>query len=320
MSSLGLGVGVAVALELFGEVVETEEDVIRVTGLPVLGSLPIVGAQPGSDDPVSFHSDGPVNFREVAGRNALAIEASRAAATTLELSDVENALRTIMVTSASAGEGKTTTLLNLGESLAEMGRRVLLVDADLRRPALHRALRVPNEIGLSDILGPSRMDLVATARRLDDWLAVVPAGAKPTNPGAVLGSKQVKTLLPLVREQAEVTLFDSAPIMAVSDGLRLASLVDGVVLVVRSGVTRRRSLNRTKARLDKANAKVLGVVVNGLSPRETRRYYADYAAYVSGPASNGSHAPRRTMIRLRSLRSRLWSSGVLRNRGKRRES
>jgi Mrp family chromosome partitioning ATPase len=100
-------------------------------------------------------------------------------------------------------------------------------------------------------------------------------------------------LLPVVCEQAEVILFDSAPVVAVSDDLHLASLVDGVVLVVRSGVTRRRALTRAKARLDRANARVLGVVVNGLSPRETRRYYADYAAYVSRPGVDESHAARR---------------------------
>lgn len=291
IAGLGLGAGLAVVLEYLGEVVETEEDVTRITGLPVLGSLPIVDAKQGSDDPL--------NFRLVARPNALALEASRAVATTLELGDVQHTLRTIMVTSASAGEGKTTTLLNLGESLAEMGRRVLLLDADLRRPALHRALRIPNEIGLADVLGAARMDLAEVARRLDEWLLVVPAGAKPTNPGALLGSRQVKTLLTAVRELAEVAIFDSPPVMAVSDDLHLASLVDGVVLVVRSGVTQRRSLARTKARLDKANARVVGVVVNGLSPRETRRHYADYAAYVSHPASEVDDKPRRRFWSLR---------------------
>jgi capsular exopolysaccharide synthesis family protein len=198
-----------------------------------------------------------------------------------------------------------------------MGRRVLLVDADLRRPALHRALRVPNEIGLADVLGPSHMDLVTTARRLDHWLAVVPAGAKPANPGALLGSRQVKMLLPLVCEQAEVTLFDSAPVVAVSDDLHLASLVDGVVLVVRSGATHRRALTRAKARLDKANARVLGVVVNGLSPRETRRYYADYAAYVSHPGSDESQTPLLRFWPFRRGTPRIRSQS--RNRRQRRE-
>jgi succinoglycan biosynthesis transport protein ExoP len=284
IAGLGLGVGLALVLEYVGEVVEIEEDVVRITGWPVLGSLPIVDAKKRRDDPLSF--------REVVRPNSLALEAARAVATTLELRDVQNAVHTIMITSAGAGDGKTTTLVNLGESLAEMGRRVLLLDADLRRPALHRALRVPNEIGLSDVLGPARMDLLQASRRLDDWLAVIPAGARPTNPGALLGSRQVKILLTLAREHAEVALFDSAPVMAVSDNLHLASLVDGVVLVVRSGVTLRRGLARAKARLDKANARVVGVVVNGLSPREARRHYAGYTAYVSGPTSEKRNKPR----------------------------
>lgn len=283
MASLGLGVAVAVALEYAYEVVETEDDVTRITGLPILGSIPIIEARQRAGDPL--------NFREATSPSSLALEATRAVATTLELCDVQDKLRIFMVASASAAEGKTTTLLNLGEALAEMGKRVMLFDADLRRPALHRALQLANEVGLSDILGPDRMDLQEVARRLDDSLIVIPAGATPTNPGALLGSKLLKTLLDLVREQADIVLFDSAPIMAVSDDLPLASLVDGVILVVRSGVTQRRSLARTKARLERVNATIVGVVVNGLSPRETRRHYAAYTAYVS--TSDARAKPRR---------------------------
>ena len=157
------------------------------------------------------------------------------------------------------------------------------------------------------------------ARRLDDWLVVVPAGARPANPGALLGSKQVKMLLSLAREQAEVALFDSPPVMAVSDNLQLASLVDGVVIVVRSGVTLRRNLTRAKARLEKANARVVGVVVNGLSPREARRYYAAYTAYVSGPAPGASSKPRRRKPRRRFWSMRRGSDDSL-NQSERKES
>jgi Mrp family chromosome partitioning ATPase len=141
------------------------------------------------------------------------------------------------------------------------------------------------------------MDIPEVARRLDDWLVVVPAGAPPDNPGALLASKQLKTLLTAVREQADVVLFDSAPILAVADGLPLASLVDGVILVVRSGVTQRRSLARATARLAKVSAPIMGVVVNGLSPREIRRHYAAYTAYVSAAAEPGK--PRQRFWSLR---------------------
>jgi len=282
LAGLGLGVAVAASIEYIFEVLETEADVTRITGLPILGSVPTLETKEPTKNPL--------NFRATSSPRSLALEAMRAVATTLELSDIEDKLRVFLVASASAGEGKTTTLLNLGEALAEMGRRVMLIDADLRRPALHRTLQLSNEIGLSDILGPAQMDLGEVGRRLDDWLTVVPAGATPPNPGALLGSKQVKMLLARVREQADVVLFDSAPLMAVSDDLPLASLVDGVILVVRSGVTSRRSLVRATGRLVRVNAPIVGVVVNGLSQRETRRHYAAYTAYVSATDSAAASA------------------------------
>jgi succinoglycan biosynthesis transport protein ExoP len=286
-AGLGLGLGVATLLEYVHEVVETEDDVIRITGLPVLGSIPIVGARRSATA-----RDNPLNFRKATSPASLALEASRAVATSLELRDMDGSLKTIMITSASAGDGKTTILLNLGEAMAETERRVLLIDADLRRPALHRTLRMPNEVGLSDLLGPGQVSIEEAGRRLDDCLAVVTAGARPANPGAVLGSKQVKAILEIARARADMVLFDSAPVMAVSDNLHLASLVDGVVMVVRSGVTRRRSLARARTRLDKASARVVGVIVNGLSPRDARRYYAEYTTYVCRPRDEAKGGKR----------------------------
>jgi polysaccharide biosynthesis transport protein len=295
-AGLGLGLGVATLLEYVHEVVETEDDVIRITGLPVLGSIPIVGARRSAtarDNPLNFRkATSPALSLEARFAASLALEASRAVATSLELRDMDGSLKTIMITSASAGDGKTTILLNLGEAMAETERRVLLIDADLRRPALHRTLRMPNEIGLSDVLGPGEVSIDEACRRLDDCLAVVTAGARPANPGALLGSKQVKAILEIARARADMVLFDSAPVMAVSDNLHLASLVDGVVMVVRSGVTRRRSLARARTRLDKASARVVGVIVNGLSPRDARRYYAEYTTYVSRPRDEGKGGKR----------------------------
>jgi Mrp family chromosome partitioning ATPase len=105
----------------------------------------------------------------------------------------------------------------------------------------------------------------------------------------------MKALLTRARELSDLALLDAPPLMAVSDHLHLASLVDGVVLVVRSGVTLRRSLTRSRDRLEKASARVVGVVVNGLSPRESRRHYAEYTAYVSQPALGAPSKPRRRL-------------------------
>jgi capsular exopolysaccharide synthesis family protein len=290
LGGLGLGVGLGFIRQYVAHVVETEDDVTASTGLPILGSVPGVhrsrsrlrhsqpsAAQPGAPalpaaDPL------PRNFMKGADPRSLHAEAFRAIRTMLQLQMPDRPLKTVLVTSPSMSEGKTTVLLNLGLVYVEAGRRVLLVDADLRRPSLHRALHLPNEHGLADVLGET-IDWPHACRNVSDALAVMPSGSSPANPSSLLNSRSMETLLQRSREATDLVLIDAPPVLAVSDSLRLTSLVDAVILVVRAGLTQRRNLIRAKAQLEKVGATVAGVVINDLSSRDTRKYYGEYSRY-----------------------------------------
>jgi succinoglycan biosynthesis transport protein ExoP len=283
---LGLALAVGLLLEHVNEVIETEEDVVRITGYPVLGSIPVVEQARGRDPKE------PVNFLLSHPAFALALEACRGVRTSVEFQDSERPPKVIVLTSPGAGEGKSTMIFNLGWVFWETGRRTLLVDADLRRPSLHRAFQIPNEVGLVDLLRQN-LEWQEVTRTAKEGIDFIPSGIEPSNPGALLSSRHMKRMLEFVRGRFDLVLLDSPPVLAVSDNLALASQVDGIVLVVRSGLTKRRSLLRAKAQLDRIRGHVIGVVVNGLSPRDTRRYYAEYTHYVSAVANETERRTRR---------------------------
>jgi receptor protein-tyrosine kinase len=167
----------------------------------------------------------------------------------------------------------------LGWVLWELGRRLLLVDGDLRRPSLHKALGYPGHAGVADVLA-GRLRVDAAGHAVRDGFTLLPAGATDgAKPGVLLTVERLRPLLDTVKGQADLVLFDSAPVLAVADNLVLASLVDGVVLVARAGKTQRRELERAKATLERAGATLLGVILNELSLRDTRRAYGAYGDY-----------------------------------------
>ncbi|PYN34217.1 MAG: hypothetical protein DME01_16280 [Candidatus Rokuibacteriota bacterium] len=300
LGGLGLGVATAVLREYASRVIETEQEVVAASGLPVLGSIPI--ARPLTGAPAGTKTT-PMIFVSTHDPHSLQADSCRAIRTAIDCHSLglEHPIKTLLVTSPTAHDGKSTVLLNLALAFVESGRRVLVIDADLRRSSLHRAVGVPNERGLVDMLQkgvawPEGFRGVATGF---DFL---PSGIKAANPGALLSSRHMAELLDQARERADLVLIDSPPVLAVSDCLPLCTKVDGVLLVTRFGTTQRRSLIRAKAMLEKVGAHIVGVVVNGLSPRETRRYYAEYNHYV------GSGKSRRTRRR-KSMKS--FFSGLL---------
>jgi capsular exopolysaccharide synthesis family protein len=268
----GLGFALGTLREYVAQVVETEEDVLASTGLRVLGSLPTTRGTSGD-------GAAPVNFMSNDGTMALAADACRSIRTALDVQGLDDPFRTLLVTSASVHDGKTSVVLGLARAFLETNRRVLLFDLDLRRPALHQGLDVANAQGAAEVL-QGRQPLDAAAIDVAPGLTFVPAGLARTNPGALLSSRHSSDMLSAARERADVVIIDSPPVLAVSDTLPLLARVDGVVLVARAGITQRRALTRAKDQLEKAGAHVVGVVVNGLSPRDTRRYYAGYYSYV----------------------------------------
>lgn len=279
LGGLGLGVGVATMREHMTQVIETEQDVTRATGLPVLGSIPIAERSEAASKDGGPSEDLPVLF--VAGNDlhSLPADACRAIRTALDCQSLDRPLKTLLVTSPGAHEGKSTVLLNLSRAFLETDRQLLLIDADLRRPSLHRTLRVPNEIGLADMLRAGT-PWPEAFRSLAPGMSFVPSGIRPANPSSLLASKHMTRVLELSRERADIVLIDAPPVLAVADCLPLCRHVDGVILVARFGATRRRSLQRAKEQLERVGARIVGVVINGLSRHETRLYYAEYTHYV----------------------------------------
>jgi capsular exopolysaccharide synthesis family protein len=274
IGGLALGLGAAIIAEYSAQVVETEQEVVNATHLPVLGSIPRATAEPlsrsGESTPVIFVAD--------EDPHSLPADACRTIRTAIDCQGLDRPLKTLLVTSPGAHEGKSTVLVNLAMAFVETGRRVLLIDADLRRASLHRALKVPNEHGLVDMLKGT--DWPEGFRWVAPGLDFIPSGIKTDSPSSLLSSRRMAELITMAGQRADIVLIDSPPILAVADTLPLMARVDGVVLVVRYGVTRRRSLVRAKAQLDKVGARLVGVIVNGLSARETRRHYAEYTHYV----------------------------------------
>jgi len=197
-----------------------------------------------------------------------AAEAYRTLRTSLEFSSLDRPLRSLLVTSPAADEGKSATLANLAVVMAEGGRKVILVDGDLRRPALHRIFGASNERGLSDlILQEGDLDAVPLQDTGVPGLHLLTSGQMPQNETAsvLLGSARMGALVTALTGQADLVLFDAPPVIAVTDAVLLAARVDGTLLVIRAGSTQRDHVLRARALLDKVNAHLVGAALTNAS-------------------------------------------------------
>lgn len=195
--------------------------------------------------------------------------------TNIQFSGWNQRLQVLSFTSTQAGEGKTTTISNLAVAYAQEGKRVLLVDADLRHPSLQTIFNVQNKTGLSNILANQNSYLEMIHNTTIDNLSLVTAGPVPPNPTELLSSGKLKEVLESWRESFDVILVDTSPVAAMADGLIVASVSDGVVLVVQAGKVKRESVRKTKEKLELAKASILGVVLNHkkYSKSESSHYY-----------------------------------------------
>ena len=210
-------------------------------------------------------------------------EAYRALRANITFSSIDHPVKTILVTSAAPREGKTTTVINLGIIMAQAGTRVLIVDADFRRPSLHHIFGfLPNGKktlpGLSNlIVGNSRLEDV----RLPSGFArvsLVPAGIAPLNPNELISSQRMKNVIADLAEDADFVLIDSPPCLLYSDAYLLAPLADGVLYVVRAGGQDKSAQRRVQRQLQQAKARMLGVVFNEAEVEETAGSYSYYYA------------------------------------------
>jgi len=191
-----------------------------------------------------------------------ASEAYRTLRTNLEFSSLDHPLHSLLVTCPGASADKSITLANLAVIMAEGGRKVILVDGDLRRPALHEIFGLDNAVGLSDLIGQDG-DLSALPLEESgvEGLRVLTSGPLPQNPSVLLGSDRMERVISALVEQADLVLFDAPPVLAVTDAALLAARVDGTLLIVRVGSTRRDHVQQAKVLLEKVNAHLVGAAL-----------------------------------------------------------
>ena len=261
---LVLAVGVAFGLDYMNDTIKTPEDVTRRLKLPFLGLVPSVR---GDKHPVLASAHVPHDFGE----------AFRSLRTSLMSRFPADGTKILVVTSAQPLEGKTTTACNIAMALAYGGARVLLIDADMRRPGLHRPLRLTNERGLSQVLiGQARVRDVIQ-RTVDPNLLAITAGRTPPNPSELLASERMKTLLSnLSHGPFDWIVLDTPPVLAVTDAVILAPLVNGVCFVIGAEMTRRRLAERALETIMSAPPRFAAVVLNKVDFARNKYYYSRY--------------------------------------------
>jgi capsular exopolysaccharide synthesis family protein len=289
---LGLGIGITFLLEYFDNSVRSIED-IKKSGMSILGSIPIIkleetGKRFGKNG--KHNSSDRLNAQEaktIAGRlvthfapKSPISEAYRSLRTSIQYAKADTSLKTIVVTSPGPQEGKSTTVANLAITIAQMGTKTLLVDTDLRRPVLHSIFNLSRSIGISNYLvGKIELEEVIFKTDIDN-LYVVPCGTLPPNPSELLGSQTMKKCINELKKQFDIILFDSPPIMAVTDAAVLSSEVDGVVLVVKAGHTDRNAVTRSNEILRNIPNNILGALLNVVNVEGVYgSYYYHYYNY-----------------------------------------
>lgn len=261
-----LGVALGVLQHLLDTKIRNEQDVATVTEAAVLGHVPFDSAAPAN--PVAMHND-PLSARS---------EAVRRLRTNLQFVEVADQGRSVAVTSSISGEGKSTTAINLAVSLADTGMRIVLIDADLRRPSLADYLGIEGGVGLTTVLiGRAEIDDVLQQWQ-DSSLYVLPAGQVPPNPSELLGSRAMTSLLRQLSLSYDMVLLDTSPLLPVTDAAILSKSVDGTLLVVGADRIHRPQLRDALDSLKTVNANILGIVLNKVAKQSagSYAYYNDY--------------------------------------------
>lgn len=202
-----------------------------------------------------------------------AAEAYRTLRTNLQFSSLDKPLHTLLATSSAPDEGKSTTLANLAVTIAQSEQRVILVDCDLRRPTLHALFELPNEAGLTSmILSPEDAPIPLQETGVPG-LSLLTSGPLPPRPADILGSRRMEAVIARLRAEADIVLFDTPPVVAVTDAAVLATRVDGVLLVFQAGKTSRDRARQARQILEKVKANIVGVVLNNAEVEKEYGYY-----------------------------------------------
>jgi len=268
------GIGVAFFFEYMDDRIKSPEELESQLGLPSVGLIPRLTGKAASEPLIN--NGVPANFSE----------AFRGLRTNVMFSFAEQGARSIVVTSTGPGEGKTTVACNLAMGMAMAGQRVLLIDADMRRPRVHEALKVQREPGLSNLLvGAAKANEVMRTTTVPN-LYVLPAGTTPPNPAELLGSKRFADLLQSLRDHFDLVVIDTPPVMAVTDAAVIGYRATGVLFVAAADVTNRHAAQTALDQLEHARVRFLGAVLNRVDLEGNPYYYAkyyrkEYAGYYS---------------------------------------
>lgn len=275
VAGLVLGVSVAFLLENLDNTIKNDYDIRLKLNLPLLGAVTFVPQDPGEKALALMTAKNPGNPVS---------EAYRAIRTNLMFNVADRRVRTIVVTSTAPAEGKTAVACNIAAAMAQAGSTVILVDADFRRPDLHKIFGLRNS-GLEDLILGRGLDELIHPTDLPN-LRVICSGPTPSNPSELLGSTGMTQLSQRLQEMADVVIYDTPPVGAVTDGAVIAARADGVVLVVEQGRASVNQINRSRDTLQAVGARILGVVLNKLPPSEAADYYVQYYGY-EGDDSDG---------------------------------
>ena len=256
---LVIGAGAAVVFEFLDDTVRSSADVERLArGHSILASIPVISEWRNQEKPRLITVEDP---------NAVVSEAYRSLRTSLQFIGLREPLRSLLISSPMASEGKTTTLSNLAVTLAQAGKRVICIDCDLRRPRLNEFFGIRNAIGFTSVLlgeQPLSNALQPVEVTSSGSLHILPSGPLPPNPAELLGTQRVAELLRALESDSDIVLIDAPPLLPITDAVVLSSRVNGVVLVATAQVTSRRHLSRALDLLNQADANTLGIVLNGV--------------------------------------------------------
>ncbi|RMH61232.1 MAG: polysaccharide biosynthesis tyrosine autokinase [Calditrichaeota bacterium] len=289
---IGLGIGITFLREYFDNSIKTQEELEQL-GFNILATIPKIEMSKVEEKlEARLAKMGPMEGKRIEARlithldpKSPVSEAYRSLRTNIQFSRVDQKIKAVLVTSSGPKEGKSTTSANLAIAMAQSGKRVVLIDADLRRPVVHSIFGMDKDEGLTNYMMDDIDYDTMIKKSIMDNLYVIPSGVLPPNPSEMLESEKMKKLLERLRNDFDFVLFDTPPIIAVTDAAILGTIVDGAILVVKAGQTNYDALVRAKSLLDAVNTRILGALLNGVEVGGMygSYYYYYYHHYYSKP-------------------------------------
>lgn len=278
---LALAAASAYVIEWIDQTTHSSEEVTRILQVPALGDIPRI---PKDAEPLSFVNDQP--FSPIT-------DSFRSLRTNLEFSGLGNKVKTLLLSSPGDSEGKTTIAINLALSLAKAKKRVIVIDADFYKSELDDKFQLKNKKGLGDLLLDGKIGKECLIPLFKNQVFLLPSGTTPPHPSEQLGSAEMARTLDTLKDVTDVIIIDGPPFI-ISDALVLSALVDGVLIVVSPGKSRRDVLKKIKIEMSRAKANILGFVINGSSPKPSYYYNHYYQAGANSQHSNGKGTSDRT--------------------------